>query len=169
VTTPPELHPYGWTATDFWAPPLVTGLYATLTHAQPFFAYIHALFYFFFWPFGLAPLSDVKTGQASGHRQYAVAAVDDATARAVCAIVLCMLNVNRAMRAHGPGYRAMFAQVVNAVSTAKPAPKPLPAPSVEEEKSEHSQEEDAVEGGRKGRAGSTPSKGESDSSLERGR
>ncbi|KAH9001573.1 hypothetical protein EDB92DRAFT_77653 [Lactarius akahatsu] len=32
VSTPPELLPYGWTATDLWAAPLVTGLYATLTH-----------------------------------------------------------------------------------------------------------------------------------------
>lgn len=166
VATPPELLPYGWTATDFWAAPFVTGLYATLTHAQPFFAYLHALLYIFFWPFGLAPLS--KIGLASG--QQAVAAVDHDTARAVCAIVLCALNVNRAMRAYGPGYKVLATQVANAaVNTAKPVPRALPPPSpLEEEKSEHSPEEDAVESVKKGRAESTASRGESDCSSWRG-
>jgi len=166
VATPPELLPYGWTATDFWAAPLVTGLYATLTHAQPFFTYLHALLYVFFVPFGLAPLS--KIGLASGHQQV-IAPVDHETARAVCAIVLCALNANRAMRAYGPGYKVMIAQVANAVNTAKPVPKALPPPSaLEEEKSEHSPEEDAAESVKKGRAGSTPSKGESNCPLLRG-
>ncbi|KAI0003388.1 hypothetical protein BJV74DRAFT_714792, partial [Russula compacta] len=97
VTTPPELLPYGWTATDFWAAPLVTGLYATLTHAQPFFSNIHTLLFTFFWPFGLARLS-TKT---DGYPQGVVAPVDPQTARAVCAIVLCALNVNRVLRAYG--------------------------------------------------------------------
>jgi hypothetical protein len=168
VATPPELLPYGWTATDFWSAPLVAGLYATLTHAQPFFTYLHALLYVFFWPFGLAPLS--KIGIASGQRQQAIAAVDHDTARAVCAIVLCALNVNRAMRAYGPGYKAMITQVANAaVNTAKPVPRALEPPSaLEEEKSEHSPEEDAVESVKKGRAESTTSKGESDRSLLHG-
>jgi len=171
LATPPELLPYGWTATDVWAAPFVTGLYATLTHAQPFFAYIHSLLYVFFWPFGLAPLAEVtsKTVLASGHRQHVVAAVDHETARAFCAIVLCALNVNRAMRAYGPGYRAMITQVANAVSSAKPLPKPLSAPSAgEDEKSEHSPEEDSVESVRKGRAESTASKGKSDGCLGHG-
>jgi len=158
VATPPELLPYGWTATDFWSAPFVTGLYATLTHAQPFFAYLHALLYILFWPFGLAPLS--KIGLASGQHQQVVAAVDHETARAVCAIVLCALNVNRAMRAYGPGYKVMVTQVANAaVNTAKPVPRALPSPSaLEEEKSEHSPEEDAVESVKKGRAESTASR-----------
>jgi hypothetical protein len=171
LATPPELLPYGWTATDFWAAPFVTGLYATLTHAQPFFAYIHSLLYVVFWPFGLAPLTETtsKTGLASGHRQQVVVAVDHQTARAFCAIVLCALNVNRAMRAYGPGYRAMITQLANAVSSAKPLPKALPAPSAgEDEKSEHSPEEDSVESVRKGRAESTASKGKSDGCLEHG-
>ena len=171
VATPPELLPYGWTATDFWAPPLVTGLYATLTHAQPFFAYVHSLLYVFFWPFGLAPLMEAtaKTGMASGHRQHVVAAIDHQTARAVCAIVLCALNANRAMRAYGPGYRAMITQAANAMSSVKPFPKPLPAPSaLEDEKSDHSPEEDSVESVRKGRTESATSKGELDGCLKHG-
>ena len=172
VATPPELLPYGWMATDFWSAPLVTGLYATLTHAQPFFAYLHALLYVFFWPFGLAPLA--KIGLASGQHQQVIAAVDHETARAVCAVVLCALNVNRAMRAYGPGYKAMITQVANAVNTAKPVPRALPPPSaLEDEKSEHSPEEDTVESVtvesvKKGRAESTASRGELDCSLLRG-
>lgn len=166
VATPPELLPYGWTATDFWSAPLVAGLYATLTHAQPFFTYLHALLYVFFWPFGLAPLS--KIGLASGQQQQVIAPVDHETAQAVCAIVLCALNANRAVRAYGPGYKVMFTQVANAVNTAKPVPKALPPPSaLEEEKSEHSPEEDAVESVKKGRAESTASRGESNCSLLR--
>ncbi|KAH9999095.1 hypothetical protein BJV77DRAFT_1058619 [Russula vinacea] len=110
VATPPELHSYGWAATDFWSPMLVTGLYATLTHAQPFFTSIHTLLFAFFWPFGLARLSEKSNG--------VVAPIDHETARAVCAIVLCALNVNRAMRAYGPGYAAIIKQVANAASAA---------------------------------------------------
>lgn len=167
VATPPELMSYGWTATDFWSAPFVTGLYATLTHAQPFFAYLHAFLYVFFWPFGLAPLS--KVGLASGQHQQAIAPVDHETARAVCAIVLCALNVNRAMRAYGPGYKVMLTHVANALNTTKPVPEAVPPPStLEEEKSEHSPDEDAVESVKKGRAESTASKGESNRSLLRG-
>ena len=38
LTTPPEMQPLGWSTTDLWCAPLITGLYATLTHAQPFWA-----------------------------------------------------------------------------------------------------------------------------------
>ena len=43
LTTPAELRPYGWTTTDIWCAPLVTALYALLTHAQPFWADLHVL------------------------------------------------------------------------------------------------------------------------------
>jgi hypothetical protein len=160
VGTPPELLPYGWTATDFWSPMLVTGLYATLTHAQPFFTYIHTLLFSFFWPFGLARLSEVA--RKSGTPGLIVTPINYETARAVCAIVLCALNVNRAMRAYGPGYAALITQVANAASAAKQgtSKQPLPASSdVEEEKSEDSPEEDrdTVETKRKGRAQSAAS------------
>src|SRR6267154_3209942 len=167
VATPPELHPYGWAATDFWSPMLVTGLYATLTHAQPFFTYIHSLRFTFFWPFGLARLSGVST--KSGSSANMVPPIDHETARAVCAIVLCALNVNRAMRAYGPGYAALITQVAKAASAAKQqgtSKQSLPASSdVEEEKSEDSPEadRDTVETKRKGRAQSAASsRGESD-------
>jgi len=169
VATPPELLPYGWTATDFWSPMLVTGLYATLTHAQPFFTYIHTLLFTFFSPFGRTRLSEAST--KSGSSANMVTPVDHETARAVCAIVLCALNVNRAMRAHGPGYAALITQVAKAASAAKQgtSKQPLPASSeVEEEKSEDSPEEDrdTVETKRKGRAQSASSRGESNVYME---
>ncbi len=94
LTTPPELLPYGWTATDLWIAPLVTGLYATLTHAQPFFAQLHALLFLFFSPLGLAPLSN---SNGSG----AVVPVDADNARAVCVLVLSALFSLRAVRTFG--------------------------------------------------------------------
>lgn len=43
VQTPPELQAYGWMTVDLWCAPLVTGLYAFLTHAQPFWGDLHCL------------------------------------------------------------------------------------------------------------------------------
>jgi len=98
LTTPPELLPYGWTATDLWIAPLATGLYATLTHAQPFFAYLHALLFSFFSPLGLAPLSSKGSGMEG-----AVVPLDANDARAVCVIVLSALFSLRAVRTFGLG------------------------------------------------------------------
>ena len=100
LTTPPELLPYGWTATDIWIAPLVTGLYATLTHAQPFFAHLHALLFLFFSPLGLAPLSSKSNGFAI---EGAVVPLDANDARAVCVLVLSALFSLRAVRSFGSG------------------------------------------------------------------
>ena len=43
ASTPPELRAWGWSTTDLWCAPLTTAIYATLTHAQPFWAGLHAL------------------------------------------------------------------------------------------------------------------------------
>jgi hypothetical protein len=101
TVTPPELLPYGWTATDLWVAPLVTGLYATLTHAQPFFAGLHALLFSFFSPFGLAPLSFQHTTPAGP--EGSVVPLEAADARAVCVLVLSALFGLRAVRAFGSG------------------------------------------------------------------
>jgi len=116
VSTPPEMLPYGWTATDLWAAPLVTGLYATLTHAQPFFAHLHVLLFSFLSPLGLAYLSDVSA-KSDGQNKNVVAPLDAHTARAACAVVLCALHVNRVVRAYGLG---------GATTTVR---KPVPVPS----------------------------------------
>lgn len=91
LTTPPELLPYGWTTTDLWVAPLVTGLYATLTHAQPFFALLHELLYTVLSPVGLASFN--------GRRE--LQPVDPDTARAVCVLVLGSLFVTRTVKTFG--------------------------------------------------------------------
>src|SRR5258708_704794 len=101
--TPPELLPYGWTATDLWIAPLVTGLYATLTHAQPFFAHLHALLFSFFSPFGLAPLSFQHATPGSPDPEGVVIPLGAADARAVCVLVLSALFGLRAVRTFGSG------------------------------------------------------------------
>ncbi|KAI0628728.1 hypothetical protein C8Q77DRAFT_1067120 [Trametes polyzona] len=88
LTTPTEFLPYGWTTTDLWCAPLVTGLYAFLTHAQPFWADAHHV--------ALGWLGGA--GGAGGK----IAAVDPETARAVCALVLAGLFTTRAVKNFGP-------------------------------------------------------------------
>ncbi|KAL1947262.1 hypothetical protein VTO73DRAFT_14223 [Trametes versicolor] len=88
LTTPTEFLPYGWTTTDLWCAPLITGLYAFLTHAQPFWADAHYV--------ALGWLG----GSADGVEK--IAAVDPETARAVCALVLAGLFTTRAVKTFGP-------------------------------------------------------------------
>ncbi|KAI0668433.1 hypothetical protein C8Q78DRAFT_993453 [Trametes maxima] len=87
LTTPTEFLPYGWTTTDLWCAPVITALYAFLTHAQPFWADAHHV--------ALGWL-----GQTDGVEK--VAAVDPETARAVCALILAGLFTSRAVRNFGP-------------------------------------------------------------------
>lgn len=86
VQTPPELQAYGWTATDLWCAPLVTGLYALLTHAQPFWFDVHGL---------LASL--LGTSQIN----QPVKPLDSEVARAVCALFLSTLFVGRTVKNFG--------------------------------------------------------------------
>ncbi|KAJ8093493.1 hypothetical protein PM082_020350 [Marasmius tenuissimus] len=83
LTTPPELQPYGWTTIDLWCAPLITGLYALLTHAQPFWAEMHNV---------IATI----LGGASGEK--GIEALDAETARAVCAMILACLFSGRAIK-----------------------------------------------------------------------
>lgn len=82
LTTPDELKPYGWTATDIWSPPLVTGLYAVLTHAQPFWAELHSV---------------ISTALGGGK----VSPMDPESARALCALILVVLFSTRAAKNFG--------------------------------------------------------------------
>ena len=84
MQTPPELQAYGWTTTDLWCAPLVTGLYALLTHAQPFWADTHGL---------LAGLL--------GESQQPVKPLDPELARVVCVLVLSTLFVGRTVKTFG--------------------------------------------------------------------
>ncbi|KAI0818497.1 hypothetical protein BC629DRAFT_1278784 [Irpex lacteus] len=90
LSTPPELLPYGWTTTDLWCAPLITGLYATLTHAQPFFADLHSVL--FGW------LGAAST-DADGFVK--VAPMDPEYARAFCALVLTGLFGARTLKTFG--------------------------------------------------------------------
>jgi hypothetical protein len=86
LTTPPELQPYGWTTTDLWCAPTITGLYALMTHAQPFWAELHSI------------LSEVLGTTSLGEP---VKPLDPETARAVCALILSGLFVTRAGKNFG--------------------------------------------------------------------
>ncbi|KAF8553738.1 hypothetical protein OG21DRAFT_1194127 [Imleria badia] len=94
LTTPTELRPYGWTTTDLWSAPLITAIYATLTHAQPFWADLHAV---------LAG----ALGGSGGVGGFGVATVekiaplDPETARSACALVLVVLFASRTARKFG--------------------------------------------------------------------
>ncbi|KAK7037466.1 hypothetical protein VNI00_010958 [Paramarasmius palmivorus] len=83
LRTPPELQPYGWTTTDLWCAPLITGLYALLTHAQPFWADAHNF---------------IATLLGSGIEGKQVEALDSETARAVCALILATLFTTRTIK-----------------------------------------------------------------------
>lgn len=151
ASTPPELLPYGWTATDLWAAPLVTGLYATLTHAQPFFAHLHALLFAFLSPLGLAYLSDASAKRDGPSDQNVLAPLEANTARAACAVVLCALYVNRAVRTYGLG---------GATTTVR---KPVPVPSTSV--GEKPLEEETTNARRRGLAETAAARGKSDSSM----
>ena len=73
----------------------MTGIYATLTHAQPFWADLHAV---------LAG----ALGGAGGAGADKIAPVDPETARAACALVLVALFGSRAARQFGVGQRGEF-------------------------------------------------------------
>lgn len=84
LTTPPELKPYGWTTTDLWCAPLITGLYALLTHAQPFWAEFHGV------------ISTVLGG--AGDK---VEPMDPESARALCALILAGIFSTRTAKDFG--------------------------------------------------------------------
>ncbi|KAJ3785342.1 hypothetical protein GGU10DRAFT_292388 [Lentinula aff. detonsa] len=83
LQTPPELQVYGWTTADLWCAPLVTGVYALLTHAQPFWAESHAL---------LIELLGM------GVQGKSVEPLDSETARAFCAFLLACLFSGRTVK-----------------------------------------------------------------------
>ncbi|GBE82754.1 hypothetical protein BKA93DRAFT_763979 [Sparassis latifolia] len=84
LTTPAELLPYGWTTADLWCAPLITGLYALLTHAQPFWANVHA-----------------AAAGALGAPGPSADPVDPEVARALCAAVLATVFAARTYRTYG--------------------------------------------------------------------
>jgi hypothetical protein len=104
LTTPPELLPYGWTTADLWAAPTITGLYAFLTHAQPFWAHTHAALAAFLGAAALQPDAAARVDEkdpALPPASPGVRPMDPETARAACAIVLMCLFTGRAVKNYG--------------------------------------------------------------------
>jgi hypothetical protein len=107
LTTPAELRPYGWTTTDIWCAPLVTALYALLTHAQPFWADLHVLI------IELLGGDLVKKGS-----KFTAVAVDPEVARAICTLVLVGLFTTRTVKNFaGPSVSNLIAAKPNANSS----------------------------------------------------
>lgn len=75
---------------DLWCAPLVTGLFALLTHAQPAWADLHAL------------LAQVLSGAHAPAIKSELSAADNDLARAVCVLVLTSLFVSRTLTNFGP-------------------------------------------------------------------
>lgn len=86
VQTPPELQAYGWTTIDLWCAPVATGLYALLTHAQPFWADVHGLLA------GFLGASQINQP---------VKPLDPEVARAICALFLSTLFTGRTVKNFG--------------------------------------------------------------------
>jgi hypothetical protein len=85
LATPPEVLPYGWTTLDLWVAPTITGLYALLTHAQPYWAELH-----------YALLGWLQAAPEGGVAD--LAPVDPEIARAACAVILAGLFSVRTYR-----------------------------------------------------------------------
>jgi hypothetical protein len=108
LTTPPELRPYVWTTTDLWCAPLITGLYALLTHAQPFWADLHVL---------IVQLLGGYQDEKDSKLYVATEAVDPEVARVVCALVLGGMFTARTVKTFaGPLISSLVAEQLNSSS-----------------------------------------------------
>ena len=95
LTTPAELQAYGWTILDLWVVPLITAIYAMLTHAQPFWADVHTLV--------ATWLGSTAAASVDG-KVPLIEPVDSQTARAACATILMVLFATRTVRNFGGEY-----------------------------------------------------------------
>ncbi|KAH7890043.1 hypothetical protein F5I97DRAFT_630043 [Phlebopus sp. FC_14] len=96
LTTPAEFQQYGWTATDLWSAPLITGLYATLTHAQPFWEELHIVL-------------STALGASEGGK---VEPLDPDTARTACALLLAGMFATRSVRTYGSLWKKNVAEKI---------------------------------------------------------
>ena len=106
VATPAELRAYGWTTVDLWCAPVTTAIYALLTHAQPFWAELHALL--LSWSAPYLPMEYRSSYWVSSDldekARLVAQAIDPETARAACAVFLTTLFVTRTVRNFGGQY-----------------------------------------------------------------
>ncbi|CAE6404806.1 unnamed protein product [Rhizoctonia solani] len=89
---PPELLPWGWTAIDLWTAPVLTALWASLTHwrNQPFWADMHSKY------LNLGDYGKVN------EKPIVLEAWTHEDARALCIVILIALFVFRTWRLAGP-------------------------------------------------------------------
>lgn len=95
LTTPAAMKPYGWTATDLWCAPFITGLYALLTHAQPFWAELHSV------------ISTIL-----GNTGDKVGPMDPEAARALCALILAGMFTTRTAKNYGLAWKRGVAEKI---------------------------------------------------------
>ncbi|KAG8746244.1 hypothetical protein FRC10_005493 [Ceratobasidium sp. 414] len=93
--TPPEALPWGWTAVDLWSAPVITALWATLTHLgsehnQPFWMDLHTSYAI------ITGLTDTT------EKAIIPQAWSHSDARALCIVILCILFVARTWWNMGP-------------------------------------------------------------------
>jgi len=93
VGTPPELGPYGWTTTDLWVAPLASAIFATLTHAQPFWAHLHLTLIDF-----LGGQNIFASYLLSSSKDGVLGPVDNHTARSICALFMAGVFASRAVK-----------------------------------------------------------------------
>ncbi|CAE6355720.1 hypothetical protein RSOLAG1IB_05166 [Rhizoctonia solani AG-1 IB] len=90
--TPPEALPWGWTAVDLWTAPLITALWASLTHwrNQPFWAEMHSKYL------------NLNNSRQSSEKSPALEAWAHSDARSLCIAILVTLFVLRTWWNMGP-------------------------------------------------------------------
>lgn len=124
LTTPPELGPYGWTTTDLWCAPLITGLFALLTHAQPFWADLHVL---------VIQLLGGHLDENKDTKLYVAAeAVDPEVARVICALLLAAMFTTRTVKNFGGlvfNFVADSEELKTGSKSLSSVPSPGPKPS----------------------------------------
>lgn len=96
LATPAELQRYGWTTVDLWVAPLITGIVATLTHAQPFWTYLHLLL-----------MSFVRPVTAEALEKNPINPWTIAEARSFGAVILWVLFATRTVRNFGNAWWQM--------------------------------------------------------------
>lgn len=105
VRTPPEFRTAGWTTMDLWIAPLITALYAILTHTQPFWVPIHTIFIkqvsrktlLFGRVLLVSDMVENDEGEWSEILKEYVKPMGKEEARSVLAILVCLLFAYRAI------------------------------------------------------------------------
>lgn len=140
VSTPPELGPYGWSTTDLWIAPLSSALFATLTHAQPFWADLQRTALEFLSTNGYASQSHFealglnigggKTGW-TGKGGVDVQPLSTNAARSVCALVMMVLFSSRAVKNYwGAAVEKQAEKTREQIKQRQRSATPTPAPSL---------------------------------------